>query len=794
MDNPETAREEHRREQIAWYHEPGGPERMNRRELMRSMGLAGGIVALTPWSLLAWLDERDVSIPESAARKALEALEPEAPAQAEVRVERGGPRLFVNGKEVYPLMALSAAMYPTIDNYRQGGIHYYNPILGMRSAWKGPGEYDWSWLDLHFGRMLTLDPDAYFFPRLHLNTPDWWKETHPDQLIEYGYETNSENHGILHHLERTDGGYYYGLGRELREASFASEQWRRDTGEMIRAFIRHVEETPLAGRIIGYHITTGHTGEWNYFGAQHLPDYSKPMQQACGGIPSTDQRTSTAAGLLRDPEKENEVIRFYLDFHDTITDTILYLAGELKDAVQDRVLCGVFYGYLLEQVRIQDGGYLGCRKILESPDIDVIISPYTYQGENFDGNDDQPSGMVDGAGNWLGRARGVGGDGGFRVPMTSVERHGKLFLSEMDPSTYLSKKYRGIGGPGSETVRGSVQIFQRDLGQVFTTGVGGWLYDFGPLHQTEQGWYSGEPLINEMRSFSELGEQRPEIDISSVAEIAAVYDDRTFAATQHWTTEKPWKNYGISVSDFFNHWFLNSQARALHRIGAPMDVYYLFDFLNGDLPPYKLIFMVNPFYLSAQETKRLQQICTDSGATVVWYYAPGYITPDNLDLQQMESLTGFRHTRIDQPGPMMIRNRTDITDFPDGSRFGVGEENSPRFAVQEESPVEVLGTWDDSELPAFARRKFAGWSSVYTGTAPLPVQVLRWIASQAGVHLWSTRPDNVRAVKDAAMIVASGSGERTLRLPAPLRQVGGKTKSRQHSLDMEFGEVRLFLT
>ena len=63
----------------------------------------------------------------------------------------------------------------------------------------------------------------------------------------------------------------------------------------------------------------------------------------------------------------------------------------------------------------------------------------------------------------------------------------------------------------------------------------------------------------------------------------------------------------------------------------------------------------------------------------------------------------------------------------------------------------------------------------------------------AGVRLSSSRPDNVRATKDAAMIVAADESERVLRLPHPMASVEGGAATTEHRLSMQFGEVKLLV-
>ncbi len=770
---------------------------MKRRDFFKLFGLTTSAITILPWELIESSLYADPDFNEAKALKQIEKLRGEPPARAQVKVERGGPRLFLNDEEIYPLFAMCTHMYPTIANFKKAGINVYQPILGMRSGWLGPDEYDWTIIDAFLGRLLELNPDAYFLPRLHLSTPDWWKEAHPSELIKYGLPIPEDNYDIIKkkNLTPSEGGFYFFSGGDLWEVSFASEIWRQDTAAMLRAFLQHIQDSPLNSRIIGYHPTTGRTSEWNYFGADYLPDYSTPMKRACGKIPEPKARMETTFGLLRDPEKESDVITFYKKFHQTIADTVLYMARTIKQQTKGRVLCGVFYGYLLEQVRIQEGGYLATQKILESPDIDYIASPYTYQPGNVKNSKGVKINMADGAGNLLGSARGVGGDGGYRMMIESLRRYGKLFISEMDPSTYRDaspyKVVGGHGGPGSDTLEGSKLILQRDLGQVFATGVGGWLYDFGPLNRAKNGWYSGKPIIDEIKRLVELGNRRKKLDISPVAQIAAIYDEKSFCATQHWSAEKPWKNFGIRFTDFFNHWFLNTQARSFHRIGAPMDFIYHFDLQPHDAEKYRLMFMVNLFNLTPDEVSRLKAFLKNSGMTIVWYYAPGFIAPNKLDLKQMEELTGFRFKILKEPGPMLIRSAIEENNQPIKMLFGVKANRSPRFAVVD-SESQSLGTWQDNNEVAFAIKELEGYKSVYVGTAPLPAQILRWLAQQAEVPLWSSKPDIIRATRDTAMIVATEKGERKLTLPKPMVSIEGGKAAREHLLDMDFGEVKIF--
>lgn len=114
----------------------------------------------------------------------IEKLIGEAPAVSTIKTERGTPRLFVNGKKVYPLLAWSWGLVESAPIFKQAGINLLHPILGLNAAWPEPGTYEWSEFDDLFARLLAQNPQAYFLPRVLLDVPDWWKEKNPSELIQ----------------------------------------------------------------------------------------------------------------------------------------------------------------------------------------------------------------------------------------------------------------------------------------------------------------------------------------------------------------------------------------------------------------------------------------------------------------------------------------------------------------------------------------------------------------------------------------------------------------------------------
>lgn len=718
---------------------------------------------------------------------------------AEIRSERGGPRLFINGEEGFPLLAWSWRLLDTAALFRQAGIAILHPIIGLNWVWLSPGEYDWRKLDECFDRLLAQHREAMFLPRVLLDVPDWWKQLHPEEMIVPALAPGINGKQRYHKSElNPETGWHWGI--QLNEPSLASDVWMTDIETTFRAFLRHIEGSPLRSRIIGYQIGCGIYGEWHYFLSEFLPDLSAAMQKKLGVVPDVSARLRSSFGLLRDPRYEKAVIDFYRRFHEEIcAATLMHFSAIVKQETGGRALCGAFYGYQLENVWIQEGGHLAPEMILNFPDIDFLASPYTYQSSNSNDPNAAPHDVFDDAGNWLGRSRGIAGDGGYRVLLESAKRHGKLYFAEIDPTTYIQfvtppkkkvENYESIlsvvGGLGSDTLEGTKRILKRDLGQMLVSGNGGWLFDFGTLLAIQRSWYDDPAILDLVQQFSKWGQLRNKLDLNSAAEIAAVYDAKSLFVTRHWKAEEPYPKGGDCM-DYFSYWFLDSQARALHRVGAPVDFLYRFDLTPPDAKRYRLLFMVNLFYLTSDEVDALKVIFKDSGATIVWFYAPGFVSPEKLDLDQMQRLTGFKFRIIDKPGPMMIRGEFDELNL----LFGTKKERYPRFAIVDDDAA-VLGYWMERNEVAFAWKELDGWNSVYVGTAPLPVEVLRWLVKKSGAKLWSTKPDIVRATQDIAMIVATENGERSFCLHKEMQEFESGKSAAEHQLNLEMGEVRIF--
>ncbi len=737
----------------------------------------------------------------------IEKLSREGKVRAEIKTDRDIPRLYINHEEVYPLLAWSWGLVDSTKYFSDAGIHILHPILGLNAAWPEPERYSLEIFENHFNDLLGQHPGAFFLPRVLLDVPEWWKNRYPDELITCAIPVEPEDKRQYRPVRYSqEGGWNWGI--QFREPSLASDAWQTDMQRLFRAFVAHFEQSPLSSRIIGYQIGSGIYGEWHYFLSEFLPDTSEPVKKKFGYAPGKEERLHTEFGLFRDPVKEKNVIEYFRRFHeDLIADTIIRFSRIAKEESDNRLLCGSFYGYQVENVWLQEGGHLAPEKILHCADIDFIAGPYSYQTTNIDDRLWWEHDIVDDAGNYLGRTRGLGGDAGYRVLLESLKRHGKLYFVEIDPGTYLEpppvnadgsggtdveKELCMIGGVGSTSYEGTKRILSRDLGRMFVSGNGGWLFDFGPVLKTKKSWYADKSIIDIVKQFTELGNKRKQLSLRSNARIAAVYDAKSMFYTRHWRAEAPFPKGGASL-DFFTYRFMDSQARALHRVGAPVDYLYRFDLRPEDFLRYKLILMVNTFCFSSEEAQSFREMISNSGATVVWYYAPGFISEEKLDPHQMSFLTGYTFQIDTKPGPMIIEAK--IPDEISGERisFGTSKPRYPRFSISD-SDATPFGYWTDGSGTAFASKEVDGWTSVYVGTAPLPVKILRGLISAASADLWSTEEDIIAASEDAVMFSATKAGRRTLTLPKPMYRLSTRERGDSFDLDSSEGDVEIFVS
>ena len=665
---------------------------------------------------------------------------------AAVKMHNGTPTLFINGE---PHNGMTWATYgpkpEVFRDFTKAGITLYTFAAtptesgyGLsRTAWTAPGEYDFSQLDERALMLLKENPNAFFFPRLYLHAPKWWSEAHPDDIVL---------------MDPGDGKLVPFIHSGGKPApSWASEIWRRDTIEGLRRLIAHVEASPYADRVIGYHIASGTTEEWMMWGGNEnqwvdfspantarfrswLKDrygtdkrlqaawHDETANLASAAIPSKAQRQHTELGSLRDPAKEQAVIDFYLYNSDLVADTICTFAKAVKDITHHKKIVGAFYGYLLQlcgEQRQQNAGHLALEKVLASPDVDFLTSPASYA------------------------FRQLGGEGTshFMSLFGSVKLHGKLWFDENDIRTSLAKGKLGEWGRPAD-VAGDIIQQEKELANVIVNGSAQWWFDVGG------NVYSDPELMGRIGRLAKCATEAQTLDRSSADEVAMIVDERSLCY--------------LRVADPLGARLLVSQLPALSRIGAPVGHY-----LVTDLPlltDRKAFFIMTSFAPTAQDRKAIDALKRD-GHVLVFLYAPGVYRDGQLDETGMADLTGIklRMSRGESAFSVKLAEGHRLTGGLGGQSYGDQHRGFP-ICYADDATATVLGTLPNGK-PGLVVKEEKGWTSVFSSVPMLPTRLMRNIAQLAGAHTYIGTEDVVWASKSLVAVCVKDAGKRTVTLP-----------------------------
>lgn len=678
---------------------------------------------------------------------------------AEVKLHRGTPTLFLDGQPSFSssfwVSPPSATKWESAEASRQAaaaGIHTYAVDVGSGTEWVKP-EYDFSTVKTRFGRILDADPEARFHLRcqLEVGADDWWSKLHPEEL-----ELHSN-------------------GRRYTQ-SFASRLWREQANGFLRAYIQKLSEFGLLDRVLAFQVGAGHTGEWVKGETSMYDvcgDYSEPMRRHFQSwlraryrddlallrkawhdpevnfekaeVPAARDQLNARRYMFRDPQLETRTIDYFRCLAELSAAAVIDFCRTVKQATGRKKLAGAFYGYLLdlawnggffaeradsEYSTCQRSGHLGLRLVLESPDVDFLVSPYSYG------------------------YRGIGGDGPSMIPSESARAHGKLILIEDDTRTHVGAD---TNYGRATTLAESVSILRRNFAGAMTRGQGMW-WLAGTVDPAREPAFAGM-----LKDFERIGTRLLTTDRTPASDVAVLVDDESFF-------------YESSLHNLDVPGIFQQRLWGLAHMGAPFDTYLLQDFIDGRLRPYKLYVFLNAFRLDDARRAALASNLRRDGRVALWIYAPGYIN-NNLSVDHMTELTGFKYAVGERPWASVMH----VTNYAHPLTKGLSQEltwgtNSklaPLFYVDDPSAT-VLGQVVYSQgncRPGMAIKSYPEWTSIYVAAPNLPAALLRNIARFAGAHIYSDQGDVIYATRELLGIHTVSGGMRRLQLPRAAGEV-----------------------
>lgn len=471
----------------------------------------------------------------------------------------GVPTLFINGE---PQPALAYMTYFQENNeyesftlagyelfslpvfFSTRGINTLSNISPFEQGiFEIKGEPNFEIFDQNIETILEQNSNAYILPRMNISMPTWWEEENPT-------EVNITEDG------------------ESKRESFYSEKWRKDAGELVLQFIKHINQSDYRDRILGYQIACGNTEEWFHFDLN-------------GGIGPAAERGFESFIKQMYPDEvgdydglpkfksDNEMItddlhhRRFLEFCSlAVADAISYFSGLVKEATNYQLIVGTFYGYGLEVYNSLYGTH-ALNYLLDNENIDFFCSPNSYQFQRKAGIDWPDMTVTD-----------------------SMKLHNKFYFAECDIRTSLTKwindsregaalegTYNSELWFGPKTIEDSLQLIRKTFTRQLIKGNGLWWFDMWG------GWFENETIMEEMKAYEEIAtvalhDKKRE----SVAKVAVFTDE---AAYQYLN---PRSQAGSIVSD------------ARHKLGltaVPYDSYDLNDF-ESVYKNYEAIIFLSP--------------------------------------------------------------------------------------------------------------------------------------------------------------------------------------------------------
>ena len=549
--------------------------------------------------------------------------------------------------------------------------------------WTGKGQYDFEAIDRQMDLFMRCAPDAYFNLMLQLDTRDWYLKGHP--------ECSNTFHNLIEMA-----GY---------------QQWRDDVCEYLRDVIGYLEEK-YGDRIFSYSMFCGGSTEW-YTNSQcewcedgkirKFPLKQDAFRRYTGDpeieLPDTEELSHCGHGVFRDPQEDARAVKYWYFHHGEIADTICWFARYIKNELLHREkILGLYFGYIwpLPGTRLLYEGQLGGEKVLESPDIDIIYAPASYQD------------------------RGFTGVSGYLNNVDSVLFHGKLQWHEVDHTTYIAPSVlengREIPGGDLRLKDGfqSRMLLRREFSMCAAKRNALWWFDFFG------GYYYAPELMEEVAMLHRVGTKLSHVTMKDVSEIAVLTDMESM----------------LYVSEFgkINDDCLTNLYDSLGRMGAPFDLFNFKDLRTLDVSRYRFFIVPNAFLVSDEMRRVVDKKLKAAGKTVFWIYAPGYLDGKRCSDEGMTSLTGITLRETGRKGARILW---------DGGTFGFQKEDvSPVFA-SEDGDAQVLGQYEGSRDAALVRKRIGEYTAWYCGTGNVPWEILREAAVDAGVHLYYEGSDPI---------------------------------------------------
>lgn len=641
---------------------------------------------------------------------------PELPRVAR-RMHLGRPVVTVDGKP-FPWVGYSSYDYQpgNVSRFADGqlsvvcvpvaaGRHVHHHAAATTVPY--PDVFDFAELDERVAFSLQSQPDAHVMLRVSLAPPHFWMQDHPEALARV-----RTGEGDLVHEETGS-----------CQVSMMGTDWREYQATLLRALLAHCKAQPWAGRLIGAWLTGGVTEEWFAWGCNDgfAADYSAPNEAAFAAwcaergypwrtIPNPAERSRPGHDLYP-PDDAGKAAAAYAQFaSDSTADTIAYFARAVKEASNERLMVGSFYGYVIQlagETRQHFGGHFALRWLLDCPDVDFIggIPLLDYR-------------------------RLIDGFDAFVTAEESVAAAGKLFCSDNDLFSWLHPLLWYQPYDPADPRGAAIAMHRRVAANDLVHGAQRqW---FGLMAS----WHDDDALQHEFARQRGYADTALTLDRAPTEEIAFVVDDTSFAWTPPESTLLRHTNKAL--------------LRAAGTLGAPIRVWLLSDV---DRLPTRIRFVVVADARAAapEDIRKLGGLIEAGGLTMVVVGTPGLVDPvtQTWDTEAPSRLLGLPVVVDTEGGPAGVTPALD--EGPAQVR--------PRAYAREGDAVR----YTDGKSALLERELAAGGRLLWCGVPPVSRALLRGWMEDAGVFFHAPAGCQVNASRELVSVTSPAAESVALR-------------------------------
>ncbi len=625
--------------------------------------------------------------------------------------------MMLDGKPVKPVIYKTEGyhsdyVYNRYTEFAAAGVPFaIKTVVFSKSRGDNPivlakDKYDWKELEKLLMYQLRQDPHANIIIAFGLSEPyPGWGFAHPGEVwrnkkgqFGYGFGLNCE--GFVDDIKDAKIPDYYRIFNVPPRPfpSYSSMLYRESVCKSITDIVSHLMSTPLGKAVVGFQITGGHDGQFQYMAFDHSEvaqkAFRKFLVKKYGSLAEINRTWKTAYRSLDEifiPEISRGetggtplytlgVLPDYYDFQQHESNELKHLCADAAKMAAGKRVITFAYGqpmrYHTNMFNRRTGGI----------DCFVVPSWYPFRQQGY------PVGAM---------------------PDSGMGYYNKMWLNEMDLRTWTesakSELYdMWIGSAVNMPFWQSVQ--RKFAGVSIASGAAWWYYSMYRYFDRPE---IMREIADTMRAVDELMTLKPVKFRSDVCFVRNEYSEylypRSFCAFNQ--VGYPW------------------QMMMLETSGVPVDVHNLEDILEREeLQDYKMyIFGAAPFLTAGQRAK-IDALLKNKGKVLVWLYDAGFVDETGKHPENMKALTGFDVTAAGTFGratPLLTDHplTRGVPRFISGAEFlyatlavrGLSPHSARYqvFTVENLKPEEVLAKYPDGQNAA-AIRDFGSWTSIYS--------------------------------------------------------------------------------